>query len=118
MDQVIEALLTSAGLLWIILWALVLGYTISAGIQVLVTREQMARVLGKRGPKKAGLAGFFGFVSSSCSFAALAASRTVLVKGAHPVNALVFLIASTNLVIELGIILLILLGWHFFIGNI
>ncbi|MGH9378993.1 MAG: permease [Thermoanaerobaculia bacterium] len=118
MDQVIEALLTSAGLLWKILWALVLGYTISAGIQVLVTRAQMARTLGEHSPKKAALASFFGFVSSSCSFAALAASRSVLVKGAHPVNAIAFLIASTNLVIELGIVLLILLGWHFFIGNI
>src|SRR3546814_3052600 len=61
---------------------------------------------------------FFGFVSSSCSFAALAASRSVLVKGAHPVNALSFLIASTNLVLELGIVLWVLLGWKFTLGNI
>ncbi len=116
-DQIIEALLTSAGILWKSFWALVFGYTISAAIQVLVTRSQMARILGKRGPKRGVLAGFFGFISSSCSFAALAASRSVLVKGAHPVNALAFLIASTNLVIELGIVLWILLGWHFLVGN-
>ena len=65
----------------------------------------MARVLGDRGARKAGIAGFFGFVSSSCSFAALAASRSILVKGAHPVNSIAFLISSTNLVIELGIVL-------------
>jgi len=116
-DQVFEALLTSAGILWKAFWALVFGYAISAAIQVLITRSQMARILGKRGPKRAALAGFFGFISSSCSFAALAASRSVLVKGAHSANALAFLIASTNLVIELGFVLWILLGWQFVVGN-
>lgn len=117
MEMTLEAFKTAAGMLWKALWALIFGYTISAGIQVLVTREQMAKTLGDRGPKKAGLASFFGFVSSSCSFAALAASRSVLVKGAHPLNALSFLIASTNLVIELGIVLLVLIGWEFLAGN-
>ncbi|WGV27325.1 permease [Halotia branconii] len=117
MDLVFEALKTSAGILWKAFWALMFGYIISAGIQVLITRSQMARLLGKRGPKRAILASFFGFVSSSCSFAALAASRSVLTKGAHPVNALSFLIASTNLVIELGIVLWVLLSWHFVVGN-
>ncbi len=92
MDLVFEALKTSAGILWKAFWALMFGYIISAGIQVLITRSQMARLLGKRGPKRAILASFFGFISSSCSFAALAASRSVLVKGSHPVNALSFLI--------------------------
>src|SRR3546814_18414156 len=70
----------------------------------------MARTLGERSVKQAGLASFFGFVSSSCSFAALAASRSVLVKGAHPANALAFLISSTNLVLELGTVLRVLLS--------
>jgi uncharacterized protein len=118
MDQFIAAFQTAAGMLWKALWALVFGYIISAIVQVVVTREQMGRALGDRGAKQAALAGFFGFVSSSCSFAALATSRSVLVKGAHPTNALAFLIASTNLVIELGIVLLILLGWEFFVGNL
>ena len=78
----------------------------------------MAKVLGERGLRQAGLTSFFGFVSSSCSFAALAASRSVVVKGAHPANALSFLIASTNLVLELGIVLWVLLGWKFTLGNI
>ena len=64
------------------------------------------------------MATFFGFISSSCSFAALAASRSVLVKGAHPANSLAFLISSTNLVIELGIVLWVLLGWRFTLANI
>ncbi|KAA0686146.1 MULTISPECIES: permease [Azospirillum] len=117
MDQVWQAFYTGAGMLWQALWALIFGYIISAGIQVIVSREQMARALGERGPKQAGLASFFGFISSSCSFAALAASRSVLVKGAHPVNSMAFLIASTNLVIELGIVLWVLLGWKFTLAN-
>lgn len=117
-DQVAQAFLTGAGMLWKALWALIFGYLISAGIQVLVSREQMARVLGERGAEPAALAGFFGFISSCCSFAALAASRSVLVKGAHPANALAFLISSTNLVLELGIVLWVLLGWRFALGNI
>lgn len=117
LDKVVEALLTSAGILWKSFWALIFGYAVSAGIQVLISRRQMGRALGRRSPKQVGLGGFFGFISSSCSFAALAASRSVLVKGAHPVNALAFLIASTNLVIELGIVLWVLLGWRFVAGN-
>lgn len=88
MDQVLLALQSSAGMLWKALWALVFGYMISAAVQVLVTRKQMGEALGDRGVRPLGLAVFFGFVSSSCSFAALATSRSVLVKGAHPANAL------------------------------
>ena len=118
MDQVVLALETGAGMLWKALWALIFGYLISSAVQVLVTRKQMGQALGERGFRQLGLAAFFGFVSSSCSFAALATSRSVLVKGAHPANALAFLISSTNLVIELGIVLFILMGWEFFVGNL
>lgn len=118
MEQVGEALYTGAGMLWKALWALIFGYIISAGIQTVVTRAQMARALGERGAKPAALAGLFGLISSSCSFAALAASRSVLVKGAHPSNAIAFLVASTNLVLELGIVLWVLLGWKFAVANL
>lgn len=104
-------------MLWKAAWALIFGYIVSAGIQVLVTREQMARALGDRGPRQVGLAGFFGFITSSCSFAALAASRSIFAKGAHPVNAIAFLIAATNLVIELGVVLWVLVGWRFTLAN-
>lgn len=96
MEQMIEAFAAGFGILWKALWALIFGCTISAGIQVLISRSQMAQTLGDRGIRQAGLAGFFGLISSSCSFAALAASRSVLTKGAHPVNAGAFLVASTN----------------------
>jgi uncharacterized protein len=62
MDQLLTALLTGAGMLWKALWALIFGYLISAGIQVLVTREQMAQALGDWGIRQAGLAGLFGFI--------------------------------------------------------
>jgi hypothetical protein len=117
MDQLLQAIQTTGLLIWYTLWAFILGYLVSAGIQVLVTREQMAHVLGERGVKQAGLAGFFGFISSSCSFASLAATRSVLTKGAHPANSLFFMIATTNLVIELGIVLWTLVGWKFVVAN-
>jgi uncharacterized membrane protein YraQ (UPF0718 family) len=118
MDLVLQSIQTGAGMLWKALWALIFGYVISAGIQILVTREQMADLPGDRGPRHAGLAGFFGFISSSCSFAALAATRSLFIKGAHPVNAITFLVASTNLVIELGIVLWVLLGLKFTFANV
>lgn len=65
MDSILDALYTSAGMLWKALWALIFGYLISSAIQVLITREQMAKALGELGVREAGLAGFFGFVSSS-----------------------------------------------------
>lgn len=117
MDLVLEALKTTGTPIWYTLWAFILGYLVSAGIQVLVTREQMARVLGERGAKQAAISAFFGFISSSCSFASLAATRSVLTKGAHPANAVSFMIATTNLVIELGIILWLLVGWKFVVAN-
>ena len=117
MEQLLEAIQTTGMLIWYTLWAFILGYLVSAGIQVLVTRAQMARLLGERGAKQGALASFFGFISSSCSFAALAASRSVLAKGAHSANAVSFLIATTNLVIETGIVLWVLVGWEFVAAN-
>jgi uncharacterized membrane protein YraQ (UPF0718 family) len=117
MEGIAQALTTGFGMLWKALWALIFGYIISAAIQVVVSCAQMAKVLGARGPRQTALASFFGFISSSCSFAALAASRSVLSKGAHATNAVAFLIASTNLVIELGIVLWVLLDWRFTLAN-
>lgn len=102
-----------AGLLWTAAWALVLGYAFSAAIQVFVAPREAADQLGDSGPRELGLAMGIGFVSSSCSFAALAASRALWTKGASLPSALAFLYASTNLVIELGVLLWIFLGWHF-----
>ncbi|MEC4811753.1 MAG: permease [Scytonema sp. PMC 1069.18] len=108
-----EAVLTSLSFFWKALWAFVLGYVVSSAIQVFVTRERMQHLMGQAGSKSVALGTFFGFISSSCSFAALATTRSLFVKGAGFVPSLAFLLASTNLVIELGIIIAIFLGWQF-----
>ncbi|MCB1842458.1 MAG: permease, partial [Halioglobus sp.] len=94
-----------------------LGYMISSMIQVIVTRERMKESMGRTGPKSVVLGSVFGFLSSSCSFAALATTRSLFTKGAGLVPSLAFLLASTNLVIELGIIIAIFLGWQFVVGE-
>ena len=112
-----EAAMTTAGLFWMALWAFGFGYLISSMIQVFVTRERMKRTMGQGGPKSVGLGTFFGFISSSCSFAALATTRSLFAKGAGFMASLAFLLASTNLVIELGIIIAVFLGWQFVVGE-
>ena len=112
-----EAALTSIGFFWMALWAFALGYLISSLIQVLVTRARMQRTMGTSGPKSIALGTFFGFISSSCSFAALATTRSLFHKGAGLVPALAFMLASTNLVIELGIVIAVFLSWQFVAGE-
>ena len=112
-----EAALTTLGFFWMALWAFALGYTISSAIQVFVTRERMRRAMGETGPRSVALATFFGFISSSCSFAALSTTRALFQKGAGLVPALAFLLASTNLVIELGILIFVFLAWPFVLGE-
>ena len=112
-----DAAYTSVGFFWSALWAFALGYVVSSMIQVFVTQERMQRSLGDTNTKSVGLATFFGFISSSCSFAALATTRSLFQKGAGFVPAMAFLLASTNLVIELGIIISVFLSWHFVVGE-
>lgn len=108
---------TTAGLFWMAFWAFGLGYLISSMIQVFVSRERMQRSMGEAGPKSVALGSVFGFISSSCSFAALSTTRSLFVKGAGLVPALAFLLASTNLVVELGIVIAVFLGWQFVVGE-
>ncbi|WP_017301151.1 permease [Nodosilinea nodulosa] len=112
-----EAALTSLGYFWQALWAFVLGYLVSSMIQVFVTRDRMQKAMGEAGRGSVALATFFGFISSSCSFAALATTKSLFKKGAGFVPAIAFLLASTNLVIELGIIIAVFLGWQFVVGE-
>ncbi len=112
-----SAALTTAGFFWMALWAFCLGYTISSMIQVFVTRERMRQTMGETGPRAVALGTFFGFISSSCSFAALSTSRALFQKGAGLAPALAFLLASTNLVIELGIVIFVFLSWQFVVGE-
>ncbi len=112
-----EAVLTSLSFFWKALWAFILGYVISSAIQVFVTRERMQQSMGEAGKGSVALGTFFGFISSSCSFAALATTKALFKKGAGFIPSLAFLLASTNLVIELGFIIAIFLGWQFVVGE-
>ena len=112
-----DAAMTTLGLFWMAFWAFALGYLISSMVQVFVTRERMQASMGEAGPRSVGLATFFGFISSSCSFAALATTRALFAKGAAIIPSLAFLLASTNLVIELGIVIAIFLSWQFVVGE-
>ena len=107
---------------WETLWALVLGFALSGAVQAFVTRGQMERALGRPGPRTLARATFLGMVSSSCSYAATAMAKSLFAKGADFTAALVFMIASTNLVVELGIVLALLIGWQFtaseFVGGV
>ena len=112
-----EAALTSLGYFWQALWAFILGYVVSSMIQVFVTRDHMQKAMGEGDKGSIALGTFFGFISSSCSFAALATTKSLFKKGAGFMPALAFLLASTNLVIELGIIIAVFLGWQFVVGE-
>jgi uncharacterized membrane protein YraQ (UPF0718 family) len=104
-------------MLWETFWALTLGFGLSAVLQVFVPKENVQAHFGTASLKSVGLATFFGAASSSCSYAAAAASKTAFKKGADLVPTLAFMFASTNLVLELGIVLWILLGWHFVLAE-
>ena len=112
-----EAAKTTLGLFWMAFWAFGLGYLISSMIQVFVTKQRMKNTMGEAGPKSVFLGTFFGFISSSCSFAALSTTRSLFTKGAGLVPALAFLLSSTNLVVELGIVIAVFLGWQFVVGE-
>jgi uncharacterized protein len=94
-------------------WALVLGFALSGAVQAFVSRSNMRTALGNHRPKTLAKASFFGVVSSSCSYAASALAKSLFARGADFTASMVFMIASTNLVIELGIVLWLLLGWQF-----
>ncbi len=108
-----DALLMSAGMAWSVAWSLVLGFVLSGLIQAVVSQERMREALGRDGIKEIGLATAFGAASSSCSYASASVTRTLFKKGAALVPSLAFLFASTNLVLELGLVLYVLLGWQF-----
>lgn len=112
-----EAAVTTVGLFWMAFWAFGLGYLISSMIQVFVTQERMKKTMGEAGAKSIALGTFFGFISSSCSFAALSTTRALFTKGAGLIPSLAFLLASTNLVIELGIVIAVFLSWQFVVGE-
>jgi uncharacterized membrane protein YraQ (UPF0718 family) len=98
---------------WEILWALILGFALSSVVQAVVRRSTIVKLLGDDRPKTLAIAAGLGAASSSCSYAAVALARGLFRKGASFTAAMAFEVASTNLVVELGVILALLIGWQF-----
>src|SRR3989475_8428685 len=112
-----RALVMAFAMLWEILWALILGFVLSAAVQAVVSKKQMSRLLPDGSPRSLAIACALGAASSSCSYAAVALARSLFRKGANFTAAMAFEFASTNLVIELGIIIVFLLGWRFAVAE-
>ncbi|MFB6195262.1 MAG: permease [Haloplanus sp.] len=117
-ETLFEGLRLAAEMGWETWWALVLGFTIAGAVETFVSEERMSAVLGGSGWRELGLGTLFGAASSSCSFGAVATTKSLFKKGASPVASLAaFQLASTNLVIELGLVMWILLGWQFVVAD-
>jgi hypothetical protein len=108
-----DALGLAVAMLWEILWALILGFALSGAVQAVVSKRELSRLLPDDSPRSLAIASGLGAASSSCSYAAVALARSIFRKGADFTAAMAFQFASTNLVIELGIIMAVLLGWQF-----
>jgi uncharacterized membrane protein YraQ (UPF0718 family) len=121
LDALGHALAVAGSMTWEVTWSLILGFTLSGIVQAVVRREAVIRLLGDDRPRTLAVASVLGAASSSCSYAAVALARALFRRGASFTAAMVFEIASTNLVIELGIILALLISWQFtlaeFIGG-
>jgi uncharacterized membrane protein YraQ (UPF0718 family) len=113
LDAVGRALALAGSMTWEILWALVVGFLLSALVQAVVRRSTIVALLGDNRPRTLAVATGLGAASSSCSYAAVALARSLFRKGADFTAAMAFEIGSTNLVAELGIIMAILMGWQF-----
>src|SRR4051812_9673203 len=98
---------------WATLWALVLGFALSGIVQSFVSRKEMQRLMGDRRPRTLVRTSLMGAASSSCSYAASALAKSLFQRGADFTTAMIFMFASTNLVLELGLVIWLLLGWQF-----
>ena len=112
-----DSALTTLGFFWKAAWAFALGYLVSSLIQLVITKGQIRQAMGKHEARGVAVATGFGFISSSCSFAALSTTRALFAKGASLPAAMAFMLASTNLVIELGIVIAVFLSWQFVVGE-
>jgi uncharacterized protein len=112
-----DALSFSFGMFWQILWALIVGFSLSGAVQAVVSKRQMRDLLPDDSPRTLAVAAGLGAASSSCSYASVALARSLFRRGADFTAAMAFQFASTNLVIELGIILAVLMGWQFTAGE-
>src|SRR4051795_8428018 len=112
-QALLHALGIAGSITWQVTWSLILGFTLSALIEALVKKSTIARLLPDDRPRSVATATALGAASSSCSYAAVAMARSLIRKGADFTASMAFQFASTNLVIELGLILALLLGWQF-----
>src|ERR1035437_858007 len=115
--SLLTALSFAFGMFWEILWALILGFALSAAVQAVVSKREMRKLLPDDSPRSLLIASGLGAASSSCSYASVALARSLFRKGANFTAAMAFEFASTNLVIELGVIMALLLGWQFTLGE-
>src|SRR6185437_5685602 len=115
--DVVRALSFAGGMTWEILWVLILGFALSAVVQAVVSKGEMRRLLPDSSPRTVVVAAGLGAASSSCSYAAVALARSLFKRGADFTAAMVFEFAATNLVFELGIVMALLLGWQFVVGE-
>jgi uncharacterized membrane protein YraQ (UPF0718 family)/YHS domain-containing protein len=113
LDTIGRSLAEGGWMLFDTFWALVLGFALSGAVQAFVSKAEMQRTLGDHRPRTIVRSSVFGMVSSSCSYAASALAKSLFVRGADFTSAMVFMFASTNLVVELGIVLWLLIGWQF-----
>ncbi|GAA3478204.1 permease [Streptomyces yanii] len=113
MHAVLHALSITGSMTWEITWALILGFALSAVVQAVVRKSTIVSLLGDDRPRTLAISAGLGVASSSCSYAAVALARSLFRKGANFTAAMAFEIASTNLVVELGVILALLMGWQF-----
>jgi len=112
-----DALALAGTMTWEILWALILGFLLSAVVQAVVRKSTIVRLMGDDRPRTLAVASLLGAASSSCSYAAVALARSLFRKGANFTAAMAFEIGSTNLVVELGVIMALLMGWQFTVAE-
>jgi uncharacterized membrane protein YraQ (UPF0718 family) len=115
--EIVDALSFTFGMFWEILWALILGFSLSGVVQAVVSKGEMRRLLPDDSARTLAVATGLGAASSSCSYAAVALARSLFRRGADFTAGIAFEIASTNLVFELGIVIALLLGWEFVLGE-
>ncbi|MFC6723024.1 permease [Halobium palmae] len=114
-----QFLTTTAAMAWITWWALVIGFAIAGGVEAWTSDEEVSDLLEGHGLREIGYGSLFGFVSSSCSYSAIATAKNLFKKGGSAAATLgAFMFASTNLVIEIGIVIYLLLGWQFLVADI
>ena len=117
-EKSIESARLTLIMAWETWWALVLGFTIAGAVEAWIPKRKIIKYMKGSGPKELGISSFFGFVSSSCSFSAIATAKNLFKKGASAASSLgAFMFASTNLVIEIGLVMWVLLGWQFVLAD-